>query len=1143
MCANRKADIALKAIKMLGKIILATTLIAGVLLFCLVKFVDSKYLARATERVVNDYIDGTLNIGKMKLGFNPGFPIVSVEIENLSVISHALDSLSASQRGDLPEYADSLLSLDYMKGAIDIKRLIADNELSLHDVELSGLSANMVIAHNGKANYDIVTMTPDSDSKKKSRIPAIRINRFALSHPKEMRFYNAADSTSASVLLLTDASVEQDGEPAYRLRINGNVTSPKATLITNLDQITFGVNGKIMWDASRPGLVAMDEMEIRGAFIKALVKGEIDLTASPIVKSGEVRLEPVAITDLVSLLPDSLRREHRLYEPYFDTDAFIAAKFELTSPMNLATDTIPSALISFSLMSDFLNYDHAKFKEIAFEGNVKTFTNLPDSTLITVWGSAHGKATDFVARARVSSPLSDPAFEATMNGKVDLKDLPPAVRRKIPGYLSGILTADLKASGRVSMLGEEHFHRLKAEGNLTAGNVYFLSADTNNMTEVSKARIDFGTGRMIKDMPMLSAKLDIDTATVLTGGVALAIGKLNLALGAEDSRPGPDTTLNVPFGGNLNVKRFNVISITDSAGGRMRDIHGRINLKRFRHPRRMPEFLVNIITGHVSAGTLSDRVVIENTRVTASLNMRAKKKEEKKETAGKKKELTDYAYISPDKVFRYVYEKRHHRPGEKRKRRVYGAIGADNNERLEWDLASGFRKFLTGWQLRGTVNSHAGRLLTPLFPLRNNISLIDLTFSNDTVALRNISMRAGKSDLAFSGLITNVEHALTSKTDDTLKANLLIKCDTIDINQISAAILTGASYAHDRREGKYRIAFSTDDATLEHRIKLIAANGPGKVSPLLIPVNIDGRLRLDAGCVLYSDLEMKKMECDVLVYDGGVNIHNLNASSDAGRLSVSALYSAPNTEKMHVGFGMELNDFNIAKFVKLVPALDSIVPLMRDFSGMISADVAATCGIDAGMNLILPSLDAAVRVTGDNLAFIDPEKYRMLGKWLGFKNKADNTIKRMNVELTVADGMMRVYPFAFNIDRYRLGISGSNDIAMNFNYHIAVLKSPLPFRFGINISGHPGKYKVRFGGAKFNEETAAESVSVVSAARINLLDQIENVFKRGVRNSRFAKLKIAQPALPEADEDTGLSASDSILLIKEGLMLDQEPEH
>ena len=135
---------------------------------------------------------------------------------------------------------------------------------------------------------------------------------------------------------------------------------------------------------------------------------------------------------------------------------------------------------------------------------------------------------------------------------------------------------------------------------------------------------------------------------------------------------------------------------------------------------------------------------------------------------------------------------------------------------------------------------------------------------------------------------------------------------------------------------------------------------------------------------------------------------------------------------------------------------------------------------------------------------------------------------------------MRIYPFTFNIDRYRLGVYGYNNMEMDFNYHLAVLKSPIPFRFGITISGNPKKYKVRFGGAKFKEDTAIESVDMAETTRINLINQINEVFKRGVRNSRFAKLKVARPAGfdPEfySGNDAGLSAADSLRLIQEGLL-------
>ena len=63
-----------------------------------------------------------------------------------------------------------------------------------------------------------------------------------------------------------------------------------------------------------------------------------------------------------------------------------------------------------------------------------------------------------------------------------------------------------------------------------------------------------------------------------------------------------------------------------------------------------------------------------------------------------------------------------------------------------------------------------------------------------------------------------------------------------------------------------------------------------------------------------------------------------------------------------------------------------------------------------------------------------------------FKDKGHNMIDSMTVEMIVDNSQMQMFPFMFNLDRYKLGVMGSNDLAMNFNYHIAVLKSPLPFK-------------------------------------------------------------------------------------------------
>ncbi len=1119
---DKKRNLFVKILKVCGWTVFSVIAIGCILLFCAVKFIDSDRLAPMIEEAANDYVDGHVKIGKLKLGFHPHFPILGVEVEDLSIISHAFDSLSSQQKGLLPNYADSLLTLDYFAGSLNIKRLLVDNELSIHNVVLRGLGVNLVIAHDGKANYDIITIPADT-TESKSELPGIRLDRIALERPKEIRFYNAADSTSASVLLLTDAAVDGREQPTYRLKINGNVTSPKATLVTNLEQINFGVNGKVYWNPQNPELVAVDKMELRGAFINAIATAEFDLKNDPVIKKLNVDLKPVAITDLLSLLPDSIRQQHRLYSPFFTTNAAVKGKFELLSPMNLATDTLPTARIELSMPPSFMRYGNAKLHDIAFDVTLNTVTNLPDRTVVDLQRfSVAGPGTGLRVSALIATPISDPSFDVKVSGNLDFVDLPPIIKEKISGYLAGKISADVQAKGSLSMFDVKHLQSLVADGSVTAKNIYFLTADTSKMVEIGKAKIDFDSNRIVNDLPLLNAKLAVDTATILVSGVDLALGSISL-----------NASSRMPIVGDLKVGRFNIIALKDSAGARIRKIGGKVKLREVKNAGKIPEISADLLIGKVSAGTLSDRVLLSDTKVKASLlkmlSKSVKTKIEKKKVVSRR----EMSYIPPKKVYKYVYESRLHR---KRIRRVYSDVDAEDEEILVWNLTEQFSRFLNGWKLKGSVNTQNAHLLTPFFPLRNRISTVDLKFNNDTVNISNIALRAGMSDLAISGLVTNVRRAMTAKTDNDLKVNFSLLSDTIDINELSATVFTGASYASDKRHGKVRKLATDDDKSLQARLDALSKKGPGRSSPILIPVNVDAQVKIKANHLLYSDFDLQNMGADLLVYDGAVNLHNMKADSDAGDITVSALYSAPKIENMHLGFGLEVNDFNIAKFVSLVPAIDSITPLMHDFSGTIGADIAATCRIDSGMNISLPSLNAAIRISGDNLAFIDPKKYRTLGKWLGFKDKSDNTIHKLNVEMTVEDGLLRVYPFAFNIDRYRLGVYGSNNMDMDFDYHLSVLKSPIPFKFGVTIKGNPKKFKVKFGGARFNENTVIESTDIVNSARINLIDQIESVFKRGVQKSRFAKLQVQLPAGIEPLPDSDLSPADSLRLVNEGLL-------
>lgn len=316
------------------------------------------------------------------------------------------------------------------------------------------------------------------------------------------------------------------------------------------------------------------------------------------------------------------------------------------------------------------------------------------------------------------------------------------------------------------------------------------------------------------------------------------------------------------------------------------------------------------------------------------------------------------------------------------------------------------------------------------------------------------------------------------------------------------------------------------------------ATSIGEVSAILVPVNLNAGMTIGARNIVYSNMLMHNFNGELLVGNGAVNLRNLSASSKIGSAKLTALYSAPDKQNIRFGFGLLMKNIDVRQFIDMMPAVDSLMPLLSSFQGKINADIAATTDVDSTMNIVIPSLDAAVKLSGDSLVLLDAETFRTVSKWLLFKNKKDNVIPHMEVEMLIGDSKVELFPFVFDFDRYRLAVMGSNDLALNFKYHISVLKSPIPFKFGINMSGNPDKMKVRLGGAKYKPGKSGETIAIVDTARVNLLREIDNVFKSGARNARLGGLKIDnRPEKLDLDalNDT-ISRADSLLFIKEGLI-------
>ena len=407
------------------------------------------------------------------------------------------------------------------------------------------------------------------------------------------------------------------------------------------------------------------------------------------------------------------------------------------------------------------------------------------------------------------------------------------------------------------------------------------------------------------------------------------------------------------------------------------------------------------------------------------------------------------------------------------------------------------KSILRKWGANGDLNARRVGVFTRMFPVRNRISDLNVRFNTDSIIIKDTKYKAGKSDFLINGTISNISRALTSTSGrQRLMVDLDLKSDTIDVNEVSAAVFAGAAFMEKDTTGAIALVPEVAD---EKALQASVEASADTMAVLVIPSNIEAALNIKASNIVYSDLVFHDFTGSLNMFNGALNLNRLTAN----------------------------------------PANDSLMPLLNDIDGIINADIAATTQIDSAMNIEIPTLKAAVKLAGDSLKVIDEKTFRTIGKWLMFKHKEHNVIDKMSVEMIIDNSQLRMFPFMFDLDRYRLGVSGYNDLAMNLNYHVAVLKSPLPFKFGINITGNVDKMKIRLGRAKFNEKEMAKTVSIADTTRVNLVKEIQNVFRRGVRNSAVRKLNFGNVAKEIIEDDVKadtLSHTDSLYFIKEGLI-------
>lgn len=352
---------------------------------------------------------------------------------------------------------------------------------------------------------------------------------------------------------------------------------------------------------------------------------------------------------------------------------------------------------------------------------------------------------------------------------------------------------------------------------------------------------------------------------------------------------------------------------------------------------------------------------------------------------------------------------------------------------------------------------------------------LDIDFNTKKCELKKVNAKFGESDVALNGTISGIEDFI--KETGLLKGNLNLTANYLNLNEI-LDVIDGLGAPDSLTEQAESMEKNKEDA------------------PFIVPFGVDMSMKTTIKRALVEDVEFRNIAGQVYVKDGVLVLEEMGLTNDAAKMQLTAMYKTPRLNHLFLGFDFHLLDIKIDKLIAMIPDVDTILPMLKSFSGNAEFHFAAETYLKSNYDIKFSTLRGAAAINGKDLVVLDNETYRNISKKLLFNKKTENKIDSLSTEITIFKNEVDVYPFLVSIDKYSAIISGRHNLDMTYDYNISLVK---PVRIGLDIIGMPDKLKYKVGKAKYANDFKPERKKVVESKIMELKSLINSTLKSNVK--------------------------------------------
>ncbi len=531
----------MKIAKIAGCTILAFVILLLVLPFFLKGKVKDVVVSQA-----GSLLNAELYMEDFSLGFFSNFPHATLSVDDFGIVGVGAFS------------GDTLVDAERINVVINLASIFG-SAYEINKVELVSPSVKAIVNADSLANWDILksdTAAVEEPADEASSSVNLSLNEILVSGLC-VSYQSVPDSMTAKVegidldmsgdiALDLNTLINIDGLKvvADRILYQDNSSSNMAAALENVDLNFSGAVGDkvsqihLLLDVDSTTVSLGGIPYLSKAKISSDINMEADLDSNKYtfgenrVSLNEIALNFAGYVQLVDSLTTDM--DLTLSTPSIDFKQILSlvpviyandfASLETAGEVALAAtakgrmcgDTIPAFDANLIVKDAMFRYPDlpGSVTQINVEAKVKNPGSITDSTELSVPKFTLSlMGSPFAMTLGLKTPVSDPDFSFTADGSVNFANVSKVVRLENMD-LQGMLTAALKANGRMSYVDQEKYELFRIAGDLTLSDFVFSTNSLDYDVKVNKA-----------DMVFSSQNINLDAA--------LALGKSDLTLNGK----------------------------------------------------------------------------------------------------------------------------------------------------------------------------------------------------------------------------------------------------------------------------------------------------------------------------------------------------------------------------------------------------------------------------------------------------------------------------------------------------------------------------------------------------------------------------------------------------------------------------------